>query len=32
VGDNLLETPDGRVREAMALLAAALVSAQAAIG
>jgi threonine aldolase len=32
VGDNLLETPDARVREAVSLLAAELVSAQAAIG
>jgi threonine aldolase len=32
VGDNLLETPDGRVREAMALLEAELVSARSAIG
>jgi hypothetical protein len=32
VGDNLLDTPDGRVREAVALLAAAVTAAQAAIG
>ncbi|ALK97147.1 threonine aldolase [Massilia sp. WF1] len=32
VGDNLLDAPDGRVREVAALLAAELMSAQAAIG
>jgi threonine aldolase len=32
VGDNLLDTPDGRVREVVALLAAELMSGQPAIG